>query len=169
MPEDEQAIAEELRRLLKASIAKRMMSDVPFGVFLSGGVDSTANVAMMAELMDQPVRTFSVGFRDNPEFNEIEEARFVANHYGTDHHEVIISQQELLDFLPDLIFHQDEPIADPYVCLCTTCRSLRRRPAQKSSRSVKDRMSFSAGIATTRCTSTCIAIFGGTSRGCPRQ
>ncbi len=116
MPEDEQAIAKELRRLLEESIAKRMMSDVPFGVFLSGGVDSTANVAMMAELMDRPVRTFSVGFRDNPEFNEIEEARFVANHYGTDHHEVIISQQELLDFLPDLIFHQDEPIADP-VCV----------------------------------------------------
>jgi asparagine synthase (glutamine-hydrolysing) len=67
-------------------------------------------------LTDQPVRTFSVGFRDEPEFNEIEQARFVAREYGTDHHEVMISQQELLDFLPDLIFHQDEPIADP-VCV----------------------------------------------------
>ncbi len=113
---DEHAIAEELRRLLKESIAKRMMSDVPFGVFLSGGIDSTANVALMSELMNQPVRTFTVGFRDNPSHNEIEEARFVANEYRTDHHEVLINQQELLDFLPELIFHQDEPIADP-VCV----------------------------------------------------
>lgn len=113
---DEQAIAEELRRLLSESIEKRMMSDVPFGVFLSGGIDSTANVALMSRLMSQPVRTFTVGFRDNPAYNEIEEARSAAKEFGTDHHEVMISQQELLDFLPDLIFHQDEPIADP-VCV----------------------------------------------------
>ena len=113
---DENAIAEELRRLLKESIAKRMMSDVPFGVFLSGGVDSTANVALMTELMDQPVRTFTVGFRDNPIHNELDEAQYVAREYGTDHHEVLISQQELRDFLPELVFHQDEPIADP-VCV----------------------------------------------------
>jgi asparagine synthase (glutamine-hydrolysing) len=113
---DEQTISEELLRLLRESIKKRMMSDVPFGVFLSGGLDSTANVALMAELMDRPVRTFTVGFRDNPAYNEIEEARYVAREYGTDHHEVMITQQELLDFLPDLIFHQDEPIADP-VCV----------------------------------------------------
>ncbi len=113
---DEHAIAEEVRSLLKESISKRMMSDVPFGVFLSGGIDSTANVAFMSEMMDRPVRTFTVGFRDNPVHNEIEEARYVAREYGTDHHEVMISQQELLDFLPELIFHQDEPIADP-VCV----------------------------------------------------
>jgi asparagine synthase (glutamine-hydrolysing) len=113
---DEHAVADELRRLLKESIDKRMMSDVPFGVFLSGGIDSTANVALMSELMNQPVRTFTVAFRDNPYHNEIDEARFVAREYGTDHHEVLISQQELLDFLPELIFHQDEPIADP-VCV----------------------------------------------------
>lgn len=113
---DEQAIAEELRRLLKESIAKRMMSDVPFGVFLSGGVDSTANVALMSELMNQPVRTFTVGFHDDPVHNELGEARYVAREYGTDHHEVLISQKELRDFLPELIFHQDEPIADP-VCV----------------------------------------------------
>jgi asparagine synthase (glutamine-hydrolysing) len=93
-----------------------MMSDVPFGVFLSGGIDSTANVALMAGLMDRPVRTFTVGFKDEPAYNEIEEARFVANEFATEHHEVLITQQDLLDFLPDLIFHQDEPIADP-VCV----------------------------------------------------
>ena len=114
--DDEHAIAGEVRRLLKESIAKRMMSDVPFGVFLSGGVDSTANVALMSELMNQPVRTFTVGFNDDPVHNELEEARYVAHQYGTDHHEVLISQKELRDFLPELIFHQDEPIADP-VCV----------------------------------------------------
>jgi asparagine synthase (glutamine-hydrolysing) len=113
---DEHEAAAEVRRLLSESVEKRMMSDVPFGVFLSGGIDSTANVALMAGLVSQPVRTFTVGFRDNPEYNEIEQARDVAREYGTDHHEIIISQQEMLDFLPDLIFHQDEPIADP-VCV----------------------------------------------------
>ena len=113
---DEQAVKERLLQLLNESIEKRMMSDVPFGVFLSGGVDSTANVALMARLMDRPVRTYTVGFRDNPAYNEIDEARDVAREYETDHHEVLITQQEVLDFLPDLIFHQDEPIADP-VCV----------------------------------------------------
>ena len=113
---DEAAIAYELRGLLRQSIEKRMMSDVPFGVFLSGGIDSTANVALMAELMDEPVRTYTVGFRDNPIHNELDEARRVAREYQTDHHEVLISEQELRDFLPQMIFHQDEPIADP-VCV----------------------------------------------------
>jgi asparagine synthase (glutamine-hydrolysing) len=113
---DEQAVSAELLRLLNESIEKRMMSDVPFGVFLSGGVDSTANVALMARLMNQPVRTYTVGFRDNPEYNEITEARDVAREYATEHHEILITQQQLIDFLPDLIFHQDEPIADP-VCV----------------------------------------------------
>lgn len=108
--------AQEVRRLLTESIKKRMMSDVPFGVFLSGGIDSTANVALMSQLMTQPVRTFTVGFKDAPEFNETEEARFVACEYKTDHHEILITQNELIEFLPQMIFHQDEPIADP-VCV----------------------------------------------------
>ncbi|PYP84553.1 MAG: asparagine synthase (glutamine-hydrolyzing) [Blastocatellia bacterium AA13] len=113
---DERECADELLRLLTESIDKRMMSDVPFGVFLSGGVDSSANVALMARLMTQPVRTFTVGFRDHASYNELEEARFVAREYRTDHHEVIIDQDDLINFLPDLVFHQDEPIADP-VCV----------------------------------------------------
>jgi asparagine synthase (glutamine-hydrolysing) len=112
---DEEELAAELRRLLYESIEKRMMSDVPFGVFLSGGVDSTANVALMARLVSR-VRTFTVGFRDDPRYNELEEARRVARHFNTDHHQVLIGHQELIDFLPQLIFHQDEPIADP-VCV----------------------------------------------------
>ena len=107
---------EEILRLLRDSIRKRMMSDVPFGVFLSGGVDSSANVALMSELMSQPVRTYTVGFEDSEELNELESARSVAKRFGTDHHEVIIGQQDMEKFLPDLIFHQDEPLADP-VCV----------------------------------------------------
>lgn len=108
--------SDEILRLLRDSIRKRMMSDVPFGVFLSGGVDSSANVALMSELMSQPVRTYTVGFEDSHELNELESARAVAKRFGTDHHQVIIGQQEMLKFLPDLVFHQDEPIADP-VCV----------------------------------------------------
>ncbi len=107
---------EELLRLLRDSIQKRMMSDVPFGVFLSGGVDSSANVALMAELMSRPVSTFTVGFEDSHELNELDSARSVAQRFQTDHHEVIIGEKHMLEFLPDLIFHQDEPLADP-VCV----------------------------------------------------
>lgn len=113
---DEEELAQEVLRLLTESIEKRMMSDVPFGVFLSGGVDSTANVALMARLMSQPVRTFTVGFHDCPAYNEVAEARAVAREFATDHHEIIIGRQDLIDFLPRLVFHQDEPIADP-VCV----------------------------------------------------
>jgi asparagine synthase (glutamine-hydrolysing) len=106
----------EILRLLRASISKRMMADVPFGVFLSGGVDSSANVALMSEQMSRPVETFTVGFSDAEYLNELESARRIARQFGTNHHEVIISEKEMQDFLPELVFHQDEPIADP-VCV----------------------------------------------------
>jgi asparagine synthase (glutamine-hydrolysing) len=108
--------SEEILRLLRESIRKRMMSDVPFGVFLSGGVDSSANVALMSELMSQPVRTYTVGFEDSDELNELDSARAIAKRFATDHHEVIIGRKEMQKFLPELVFHQDEPIADP-VCV----------------------------------------------------
>ena len=106
----------EILRLLRDSIGKRMMSDVPFGVFLSGGVDSSANVALMSEQMTRPVDTFTVGFSDAEYLNELEAARRIAKQFQTNHHEVIISEKEMQDFLPGLVFHQDEPIADP-VCV----------------------------------------------------
>jgi asparagine synthase (glutamine-hydrolysing) len=107
---------QNILELLRASIKKRMMADVPFGVFLSGGVDSSANVALMSELMTQPVRTFTVGFHDTEELNELDSARAISKRFGTDHHEVMIGRAEMLKFLPELVFHQDEPIADP-VCV----------------------------------------------------
>jgi asparagine synthase (glutamine-hydrolysing) len=106
----------ELRFRLERSIDRRMMSDVPVGVFLSGGVDSSTNVALMSRLIDQPVNTFSIGFRDAAQFNEFEWARQVAARFGTNHHEIQIDADDLWGFMPDLVFHQDEPIADP-VCV----------------------------------------------------
>lgn len=106
----------EILRLLRLSIKKRMMSDVPFGVFLSGGVDSSANVALMSELMNRTVSTFTVGFEGHDYLNELDSARRIGQRYNTDHHEVIIGESEVRKFLPDLLFHTDEPIADP-VCV----------------------------------------------------
>ncbi len=108
--------ASRILNLLESSIEKRMMSDVPFGVFLSGGLDSSANVALMSRLMDRPVRTFSVGFAGHPDHNEFEYARSVAKRFGAEHHEVEIRWNDLLEFMPDLVYHQDEPIAD-WVCV----------------------------------------------------
>jgi asparagine synthase (glutamine-hydrolysing) len=115
-PMDEQTCITTIRTLLKQSIKDRMMSDVPFGVFLSGGIDSSTNVALMAELMDRPVETFSVGFRDLEQYNELGYARQIAKQFQTNHHEILIDQKDAFDFLPNLVFHQDEPIGDP-VCL----------------------------------------------------
>lgn len=106
----------EILRLLRDSIGKRMMADVPFGVFLSGGVDSSANVALMAEQMSRPVETFTVAYRDHAELNELDSARDIARRFETSHHEVLIGEREMLDLLPAMVFHQDEPLADP-VCV----------------------------------------------------
>ncbi len=105
-----------IRQLLRQSVKDRMMSDVPFGVFLSGGIDSSTNVALMAELMDRPVDTFSVGIRDLEKYNELGYARQIARQFKTNHREIIIDQRDAFEFLPKLIFHQDEPLADP-VCI----------------------------------------------------
>jgi asparagine synthase (glutamine-hydrolysing) len=112
----EHELGEHLLQLLRGSIAKRMMSDVPFGVFLSGGVDSSTNVALMSELMSQPVRTFSVAFAEHERYNELDYARQIARQFKTDHHEVTIDVEDLVSFLPEMVHHQDEPIAD-WVCV----------------------------------------------------
>jgi asparagine synthase (glutamine-hydrolysing) len=112
---EEEAIA-EIRRLLRQSIKDRMMSDVPFGVFLSGGIDSSLNVALMAELMDRPVQTFSVGFKELEKYNEMEYARTIAMKFGTDHHEVLIDSRDAEGVISALAYHEDEPNGDP-VCI----------------------------------------------------
>ena len=112
---EDEAVA-EVTRLLKQSIARRMVSDVPFGVLLSGGVDSSLNVALMSELMTRPVTTFTIGYEGKDDYNEFQFARQVSRRYKTDHHETLISQKEAQDFLPLLVRLQDEPIADN-VCI----------------------------------------------------
>jgi asparagine synthase (glutamine-hydrolysing) len=108
----EDELMAELRRLLRESVRKRMMSDVPFGVFLSGGLDSSTNVALMAELMDRPVRTFATAPRGYARYDELRYARLVADRFGTDHHEVLVDEDGMREFIPQLMFHHDEPLAD---------------------------------------------------------
>lgn len=110
-----QALA-ELTRLLKKGIERRMVSDVPFGVLLSGGVDSSLNVALMSELMDRPVTTFTIGYEGEEQTNEFRFAGRIAKRYGTNHHETLINHKDAQDFLPLLVRLQDEPIADN-VCI----------------------------------------------------
>src|SRR5579859_5377574 len=107
---------ERLEGLVRESIGLRMMSDVPYGAFLSGGVDSSLNVALMAELADRPVSTFSVAIEGDSASDELGFARAVAQKYCTQHHEVVVREQDFLDYLPELVWHQDEPLADP-VCV----------------------------------------------------
>ncbi|PYR22145.1 MAG: asparagine synthase (glutamine-hydrolyzing) [Acidobacteria bacterium] len=107
---------QELTRLLKQSIARRMVSDVPFGVLLSGGVDSSLNVALMSELMTRPVTTFTIGYEGKESYNEFQFARRISARYQTDHHETFINAEEAQNFLPLLVRLQDEPIADN-VCI----------------------------------------------------
>lgn len=105
-----------VRDRLTDAVDKRMMSDVPFGVFLSGGIDSSTNVALMSRFTDQPLKTFTVGFTDHQHLNELDEARLVSEHFKTDHHEVLIDEKDMVGYLDGLIHHQDEPIAD-WVCV----------------------------------------------------
>jgi asparagine synthase (glutamine-hydrolysing) len=107
----EQGYMKRLRELLEEAVRIRLVSDVPLGAFLSGGLDSTAIVALMARLMDQPVKTFAIGFEDNPSFDELEYARLAAHTYGTDHREFVV-RPDAVDLLPKLVWHYDQPFAD---------------------------------------------------------
>ncbi|MFA6570122.1 MAG: asparagine synthase (glutamine-hydrolyzing), partial [Bacteroidota bacterium] len=106
----------EVLRMLKQSIKDRMMSDVPFGVFLSGGIDSSLNVALMAELMNRPIDTFTVGFKELEKYNELDYARKIAKLYKTNHHEILIDHKDVFPILEDLPWYEDEPNGDP-VCM----------------------------------------------------
>ncbi|MGH9872016.1 MAG: asparagine synthase (glutamine-hydrolyzing) [Pyrinomonadaceae bacterium] len=101
---------EELSSLLDESVRLRLMSDVPLGAFLSGGIDSSTVVALMARHMDQPVKTFSIGFHEDS-YNELQYARLTAKKYGTDHHEFIVTP-EICSIVDELAWHFDEPFAD---------------------------------------------------------
>ena len=109
--DDESWIA-ECRTRLEETVRMRLMSDVPLGMFLSGGVDSSAIAALMKRLTSTPVKTFAVGYREAA-YSELEYARSVAQAIGTEHHEVVVGKQDFFDALPSLIWHEDEPIVWP--------------------------------------------------------
>ena len=108
--EDEKYLCEKLRETLTDSVRLRLVSDVPLGAFLSGGIDSSTVVALMSQLMDQPVKTFSIGFEDAT-YNELDYARIVAKRFNTDHHEFII-KPNAIELVEKLIKHLDEPFGD---------------------------------------------------------
>jgi asparagine synthase (glutamine-hydrolysing) len=104
------SLQNEIIERLREAIRIRLMSDVPLGAFLSGGIDSSIIVALMAGLMDQPVKTFSIGFTSD-EYDERPFARMVAERYGTDHHEFVVTPDAQAIF-PELVWHYNEPFAD---------------------------------------------------------
>ena len=108
----EQALIGEFRERFTEAVRLRLMSDVPLGMFLSGGIDSAAITAAMATLVKEPIRTFSVAFAER-EANELQYARLVATAYRTEHRETIVSPAEFFAELPRLVWHEDEPIAHP--------------------------------------------------------
>jgi len=108
--EPEEALSKRLRRHLEEAVALRMVSDVPVGAFLSGGIDSSAVVALMARMSEGPVKTFSIGF-DDDRLSELPYARTVAARFATDHHEFVV-KPDAVTILPLLVRHFGEPFAD---------------------------------------------------------
>lgn len=106
----EEEYIEELRRLLDESVRLQLVADVPLGAFLSGGVDSSTIVGLMAQARSEPVKTFSIGFQEDS-YDELKYARLVARHFGTDHHELIVTPN-VCHLIDDLILQFDEPFAD---------------------------------------------------------
>ncbi|MDX6270135.1 MAG: hypothetical protein QOD28_1358, partial [Acidobacteriota bacterium] len=102
----------EWSELFRKSVELRLMADVPLGMFLSGGIDSSAIAAVMSGMVADPIKTFSVAFAER-EANELHYARLVAERFKTDHHETIVSPEDFFAALPRLVWHEDEPLAHP--------------------------------------------------------
>ncbi|HKI66584.1 MAG TPA: asparagine synthase (glutamine-hydrolyzing) [Solirubrobacterales bacterium] len=121
---DERELHEEIRASLRAAVARRMVADVPVGAFLSGGIDSSAVVAAMAEQSSRPVRTFSIGFADE-RFDELPRARLVAERFATEHHELVV-EPDAVAMLPKLVRHYGEPFGDHSALPCFYLSQLAR-------------------------------------------
>ncbi|MBN1963008.1 MAG: asparagine synthase (glutamine-hydrolyzing) [Anaerolineae bacterium] len=111
LPGSEADLTAQLRDLLTETIDCHMLSDVPLGAFLSGGIDSSLIAALMSELSDQPVKTFSIGVKED-DFNELPYARMLADKYHTEHHEMIV-EPGLIGALPEMMWYMEEPV-DPF-------------------------------------------------------
>jgi asparagine synthase (glutamine-hydrolysing) len=109
---DEGESAERLLDLLRRCVRDQLVSDVPFGAFLSGGLDSSTVVALMSEFLAAPVRTFAVGYGDVPETGELPYARMVAQRWGTEHEDVLVTAGDFIDLAERVVWHLDQPIAD---------------------------------------------------------
>jgi asparagine synthase (glutamine-hydrolysing) len=109
---DESELVQELRTRLRESIQLRMVSDVPIGMQLSGGIDSSVIVAEMANLQSAPTKTFSLGFREEP-FSELPYARMISDKYHTDHHEIILTYEHIPQTITEILRFTGEPLADP--------------------------------------------------------
>jgi asparagine synthase (glutamine-hydrolysing) len=109
---DDKTYIEQWSELFRESVRLRLMADVPLGMFLSGGIDSSAIAAVMSGMVSEPIKTFSVAFRER-EANELEYARLVADAYRTNHHEIIVTPEQFFAALPRLVWHEDEPLAHP--------------------------------------------------------
>jgi asparagine synthase (glutamine-hydrolysing) len=105
-------LVDRFRALLEESVRIRLMADVPLGMFLSGGLDSSAIAALMAGMIDRPLQTFSVAFKDRA-FSELDYARQVSTAIKADAHEIVIDDNDFFGALPRLLWHEDEPIAHP--------------------------------------------------------
>ncbi|HEX4207419.1 MAG TPA: asparagine synthase (glutamine-hydrolyzing) [Ktedonobacteraceae bacterium] len=118
--DDEASAIAHIRELIKDAVRVRLMSEVPLGAFLSGGIDSSVVVGMMSQMLSQPVKTFSIGFAED-DYSELPYARKVAEHFGTEHHEFFV-KPDLISVLPQLVWDYDEPFGDSsiiptyYVC-----------------------------------------------------
>jgi asparagine synthase (glutamine-hydrolysing) len=109
----EEYYSNRLYEILKSSVKRHLVSDVPLGAFLSGGIDSSVLVSMMSTLMDKPVKTFTIAFEEEG-YDESKYARMVAKRFGTDHYELIV-KPDTVNILPKLIWHLDEPLGDSCV------------------------------------------------------
>ena len=109
---DDETYVKQWSDLFRESVRLRLMADVPLGMFLSGGIDSSAIAGVMSGMVGAPVKTFSVAFAER-EANELEYARLAAKAYKTSHHEIVVSPEQFFSALPRLVWHEDEPLAHP--------------------------------------------------------
>lgn len=115
--------------ILDSAVEKRMVSDVPFGAFLSGGLDSSAVVALMSRHSSSPVKTFSIGFSETA-YSELAYAKVIADRFKTDHHELVVSADQIIEYLPRLIRFRDAPVAEPsdipiYLLACEAAKKVK--------------------------------------------